>query len=122
MLDCADDGPARGRYWGVLISSALSVVMACALAPFAALIAALPASFAVTLAGVALVSSLQDALEKAFAGPLRFGAVLAFVVAATPFTLAGITSGFWALVAGVLASLVARERGLPFLGLRKQKP
>ena len=122
LLAGPDAGPARGRYWGVLISSALSVVMACALAPFAALIAALPASFAVTLAGVALVSSLQDALEKAFAGPLRFGAVLAFVVAATPFTLGGITSGFWALVAGVLASLVAREPGLPFLGLRRQKP
>src|SRR4029450_12137463 len=32
--------------------------------------------------------------------------------AATPFSLGGITSGFWALVAGVLASLAARERGL----------
>jgi benzoate membrane transport protein len=112
LLAGPEAGPARGRYWGVLISSALTVVMACAVAPFAALIAALPASFAVTLAGVALVSALQDALEKAFAGPLRFGAVLAFVVAATPFSLAGITSGFWALVAGVCASLVARERGL----------
>jgi benzoate membrane transport protein len=122
LLAGPDAGPARGRYWGVLISSALTVVMACALAPFAVLIAALPASFAVTLAGVALVSSLQDALEKAFAGPLRFGAVLAFVVAATPFSLGGITSGFWALVAGILASLVAREPGLPFLGLRRQKP
>jgi benzoate membrane transport protein len=110
LLAGPDAGPARGRYWGVLISSALSVVMACAVAPFAALIAALPASFAVTLAGVALVSSLQDALEKAFAGPLRFGAVLAFVVAATPFSLGGITSGFWALVAGVLASLVRKQK------------
>jgi benzoate membrane transport protein len=110
LLAGPDAGPARGRYWGVLISSALSVVMACAVAPFAALIAALPASFAVTLAGVALVSSLQDALEKAFAGPLRFGAVLAFIVAATPFSLAGVTSGFWALVAGVLASLVRKQK------------
>jgi len=122
LLAGPDAGPARGRYWGVLISSALTVAMACALAPFAALMAALPASFAVTLAGVALVSSLQDALEKAFAGALRFGAVLAFVVAATPFSLGGITSGFWALVAGILASLVARESGLPFWDLRRQKP
>jgi len=111
-----DAGPVRARYWAVVISSALTVVMACAVAPFAALIAALPTSFAVALAGVALVSSLQDALEKAFAGPLRFGAVLAFIVAATPFSIGGITSGFWALVAGALASLVARERGLPASG------
>ena len=48
LLAGPDAGPARGRYWGVLISSALTVAMACALAPFAALIAAVPASFAVT--------------------------------------------------------------------------
>ena len=64
------------------------------------------------LAGVALIASLQDALEKAFGGRLRFGTVVAFVVAATPVNLFGITSAFWALVAGVLASLAAMERGL----------
>ena len=41
----------------------------------------------------------------------RFSALAAFVVAATPFSLGGITSGFWALVAGVLASLAARDKG-----------
>ena len=123
LLAGPDAGPAHARYWGVVISSALTVVMACAVAPFATLIAALPASFAVTLAGVALVSSLQDALEKAFAGRLRFGALLAFVTAATPFSLGGITSGFWALVAGVLASLLAREPGLLAApSIKKQEP
>jgi hypothetical protein len=38
--------------------------------------------------------------------------VVAFVVAATPVSVFGITSAFWALVAGVLASLAAREQGL----------
>jgi benzoate membrane transport protein len=112
LLAGPDAGPPAGRYWGVIISSALSLVMACAAVPCAALIAAVPKSLAVTLAGVALVSALQDALEKAFTGSLRFGALVAFVVAATPFSLGGITSGFWALAAGVLASAAARERGL----------
>ena len=109
ILAAPEAGPAAARYWGVLLSSALVLVMACAVAPCAALIAAVPRSLAVSLAGVALVSALQDALEKAFAGNLRLGALVAFVVAATPFSLGGITSGFWALVAGVLASLAARE-------------
>jgi benzoate membrane transport protein len=112
ILAAPEAGPAAERYWGVLLSSVLVLVMACAVAPCAALIAAVPKSLAVSLAGVALVSALQDALEKAFAGTLRLGALVAFVVAATPFSLGGITSGFWALVAGVLASAAARERGL----------
>jgi len=112
ILAAPDAGPAAARYWGVLLSSMLVLVMACAAVPCAALIAAVPKSFAVSLAGVALVSALQDALERAFAGRLRLGALVAFIVAATPFSLGGITSAFWALVAGVLASAAARERGL----------
>jgi benzoate membrane transport protein len=112
VLAGPDAGPQAARYWGVVLSSALALVMACAAVPCAALIVAVPKSLAVTLAGVALVSALQDALEKAFTGTLRCGALVAFVVAATPFSLGGITSGFWALIAGVAASALARERGL----------
>jgi benzoate membrane transport protein len=115
ILAAPDAGPAAARYWGVLVSSVLVLVMACAAVPCAALIAAVPKSLAVSLAGVALVSALQDALEKAFSGKLRLGALIAFIVAATPFSLGGITGSFWALIAGVLASAVARERGLPTL-------
>jgi benzoate membrane transport protein len=112
LLAAPSAGPPGARYWGVLISSALVLAMACAAEPLAALVASVPKSFVVSLAGVALIASLQDALEKAFAGTLRFGAVVAFVVAATPVSVFGITSAFWALAAGVLASLAARERGL----------
>jgi len=43
---------------------------------------------------------------------MRFGALVAFVVAATPFSLLGVTSAFWGLVAGVLASLLAERAQL----------
>lgn len=46
---------------------------------------------------------LQDAFEKAFGADLRFGALVAFAVAATPFSIAGITSAFWAVLAGLVA-------------------
>ena len=108
----ADAGPVAGRYWAVLISSGLTLALALAALPFASLLAALPKSFLVALAGVALVSSLQDALEKAFGGAMRFGALIAFVVAATPFSVLGVTSAFWGLVAGVLASLLAERAQL----------
>jgi benzoate membrane transport protein len=112
ILAAPGAGAPEGRYAAVAVSSALTLVLAVAALPLASLLAALPASFVVALAGVALVSSLQDALEKAFGGAMRFGALVAFVVAATPFSLLGITSAFWGLVAGVLASLVAERAQL----------
>ncbi len=74
------------------------------------LIAVLPRSFVVTLAGLAILASLQSALETAFGGKLRFGALAALAVAATPFAVFGITSAFWAILAGIAASFMA-ERG-----------
>ena len=41
---------------------------------------------------------------------MQFGALVAFVVAMTPFSIFGITSAFWAIVAGLSASLLV-ERG-----------
>jgi predicted benzoate:H+ symporter BenE len=41
---------------------------------------------------------------------LRFGALVAFAVAATPVSFAGITSAFWAVAAGIVASLLAERK------------
>ncbi len=65
-----------------------------------------------TLAGLALLPSLQNAFEKAFEGKLRFGAVIAIVVAASTFALLGIGSAVWALLIAVAASLVAEREDL----------
>ncbi len=40
---------------------------------------------------------------------MRFGALIAFAVAITPFSVAGITSAFWAIIAGVLVSLLTER-------------
>ena len=72
----------------------------------------LPKTYVFAIAGLAIVGSLQDALEKAFGGKLRFGALTAFAVSMTPFAIFGITSAFWALLAGLAASLLAERRDL----------
>ena len=64
------------------------------------------------LAGLAILSALQDAFEKAFGGTLRFGALIALGVAVTPFSVAGITSSFWAIVAGLACSLLVERKDL----------
>ena len=78
----------------------------------AALVSILPRGFIVVLAGVAILSSFQDALEKAFGGQMRFGALVAFAVAATPFSILGITSAFWAILAGLAGTLLAERKEL----------
>jgi benzoate membrane transport protein len=112
ILAAPDAGPQSGRYWANLVAASLTILLAVTAAPVMSLIGVLPRSYIFALAGLAVLSSLQDALEKAFGGTLRFAALIAFGVAATPFTLAGITSAFWAIVAGLVAALCAERSEL----------
>jgi benzoate membrane transport protein len=112
ILASPDAGPVSGRYWAAVISASLTIVMALAATPVASLLNVLPKTYIFALAGLAIVSSLQDALEKSFAGKMRFGALVAFVVATTPFAVLGITSAFWAIIAGLIASLLAERKQL----------
>ena len=86
--------------------------MALAATPVASLLHVLPKSYIFALAGLAILASLQDAMTKSFEGKMQFGALIAFVVATTPFALFGITSAFWAIVAGLLASLIVERAQL----------
>ena len=112
ILASPDSGDITGRYWAAIISAALTIVMALAATPVASLLNVLPKTYIFALAGLAILSSLQDALEKSFSGKMRFGALVGFVVAATPFAVLGITSAFWAIIAGVLASALVERRQL----------
>jgi benzoate membrane transport protein len=105
-------GPLEGRYRAALASAVLTLVLALCASPVAALVDVLPKSYFVALAGVGVLPALQDAMEKAFAGHMRFGALVGFAVTATPFALFGITSAFWALIAGLAASAIAERREL----------
>jgi benzoate membrane transport protein len=112
ILASPDSGAVSGRYWAAVISGVLTIAMALAATPVASLLNVLPKTYIFALAGLAIVSSLQDALEKAFMGQMRFGALVAFAVATTPFAVVGITSAFWAIIAGLLASLLAEPKQL----------
>jgi benzoate membrane transport protein len=112
ILAGPEAGPIQGRYWAALISAGLTLLIAVAAAPVVAVLGMLPPAFIVTLAGLAILPSLQNALEKAFEAKLRFGAVVAFVVSTTSVSFLGISAGFWALLAAVLASWLAEPAEL----------
>jgi benzoate membrane transport protein len=112
ILGSPDAGPLEGRYWANLIASTLTLLIAFGAGLVIVLLDLLPASYVFALAGLAIFSSLQGAFAQAFSTNLRFGALTAFVVAATPFAVFGITSAFWAVLIGVGASLIAERREL----------
>ncbi len=95
-----------------MIAGILSISVALRAGTLTSLLAVLPRTFVVTLAGLAILSALQSAFETAFGGKLRFSALSALAVAATPFAVFGITSAFWALLAGIAASLMAERKEL----------
>jgi benzoate membrane transport protein len=107
-----DAGPHSGRYWANLIGASLTILLAIAATPVMSLIGVLPPAYVIALAGLAVLSALQDAFEKAFGSTLRFSALVAFGVAATPFSIAGITSAFWAIVAGLVVALLVERSEL----------
>jgi len=112
ILAAPDAGPPSGRYWANLIAASLTIALALAAAPVMSLIAVLPKAYVFALAGLAILSALQDAFEKAFGGTLRFGALVALGVAATPFSVAGITSSFWAIIAGIGCAMLVERKAL----------
>jgi benzoate membrane transport protein len=99
-------GPMHSRYWASLLVAGAMVVIALAASPVTSLMGILPHSYVITLAGLAILPSFQDAMERAFGGTLRFASLVAFLVAATQFSILGITSAFWALIVGILVALV----------------
>ncbi|MGH7773843.1 MAG: benzoate/H(+) symporter BenE family transporter [Candidatus Binatia bacterium] len=109
ILGAPDAGPLSGRYLGTLFAATLTFTLALAAGPVSSFLAILPKEYVLALAGLAILSSLQEAFEKAFGGQLRFGALVAFAVAATPFSFVGITSAFWAILAGFAVSLLAEK-------------
>jgi benzoate membrane transport protein len=112
MLASPEVGPAERRYLAVVVSAFLTLALAFAALPLALALGALPKGYVVALAGVAILAALQDALERSFGGEMKFGALVALAVAATPFTVLGIGSAFWALLCGLAASAAAERAQL----------
>jgi benzoate membrane transport protein len=112
MLASPEAGPAAQRYQAVVVSAVLTLALAFAAFPLALVLGALPKGYIVALAGVAILAALQDALERSFGGDMKFGALVALAVAATPFTVLGIGSAFWALLCGLAASAAAERAQL----------
>lgn len=101
-------GPDLKRRWIASQSAGVTyAVLGAGSAALAALVAVAPTGVIATVAGLALLGTLADALEGSVSQRRgREAAVVTFLVAASGITALGIGSAFWALVAGLVVHAV----------------
>lgn len=103
-------GPDPARRWVAGVACGVTYVV---LAPLSVLLTALaeaaPAGLVGTVAGVALIGTFASSASTAFAeSSTREAAGVTFLVAASGFTVLGVSPAFWALVLGALVLVVTR--------------
>ncbi len=73
-----------------------------------------PAEFSAVLAGLAMFDVFGSAFKGAFNGQFKSGAVVAFFVAVTNVSILNIGAPFWAIILGVVTSLVVERTDFKF--------
>jgi benzoate membrane transport protein len=112
LLAGEDAGPPDKRYVGAVIAGIGCIAIALAATTAIAMLDVLPPSLIASMAGLAILRLLMDVLEKTLASDLRTGGFFALVIAASPLTLLGIGSAFWALAGGYLVSSIVERPAL----------
>ncbi len=110
----AGEGAGRRdqRYMAGVVASVGAIAIGICAAPAAAFVLALPPAFLASLVGLILLAVIMDALHRAIVSDVPFGAFIAFAVATSDLTIAGMGATFWALLAGVMAVEVFDRRTL----------
>jgi benzoate membrane transport protein len=99
-------GPAEKRYAANLVASIVALGIACSATTATGLLGLVPAALVATLAGLALLSALTNALHKTVVSDQPLSGLLALAMAGSGIGWLGIGSAFWALVGGLLVALL----------------
>lgn len=103
-------GPDRDRRWIASVTAGVvTIVIGVGAAAFAVLVELSPEGVIVAVAGLALVGTFAASLKTALENPADLlPAVVTFAVVASGITIAGVSSAFWAVVAGLVVRGVLR--------------
>lgn len=106
----AHEDPRR-RYTAAMIAGLLYIALGLAGGAVVGLLLAFPHELVAAIAGLALLGTIASALVAAFREEAhRDAAVLTFLVTLSGVSASGIGSAFWGVVAGLIATLLARLR------------
>lgn len=107
-----DAGPDTGkRYTASVINGICFSLCGLLMGYILAFVNLIPGSLVNVISGLAMIGVLMGAFQDAFrSGLCRYGAFMALAIGASGITLFSIGSAFWALVGGVVVSLIAERR------------
>ena len=104
-------GGSHDRHWLAAVILGGMAILFGIFAPLVTnLLIATPTAFLSTLAGLALLRTLQGAFQTSFGPTFPLGGLIAFLVTLAGLPIFNIGAPFWGLVFGVIASLLM-ERG-----------
>jgi benzoate membrane transport protein len=108
-------GPTAGerslRFRAILLPVVVGLAIAVVAGTAADLAVLFPPALLLAIAGLALLPAMIAALKELTAGPLVLGPVIAFAIALSDMTVAGLGPFFWSLVLGTLVSLLFEREG-----------
>ncbi|GIO19550.1 benzoate transporter [Oceanobacillus oncorhynchi subsp. incaldanensis] len=110
---CASEesGDKEGRYASVLINGILFGAFGLVAGVAVSFVVALPSVLVATVAGLAMVGVLVTSLQTAFTGKkFQIGAFFSLIIAMSGISFFGVSSPFWALIGGVLVSLILESK------------
>ena len=105
-------GAKEDRWLASVVSSAIFMIVGVLAVTVTALSFSLPRGLVTTVAGLAIVGALLDALRIVFTSKLAYSSFFAFLIAFTPFAPLGLESAFWSLVAGMALAYVFERAAL----------
>ena len=99
------------RYWAAATYGLVYIPLSLAAGAVALFFEALPATFVAVLAGLALIGPIMGGLTTAMAtAEKREAALITLLATASGFSVWGIGSAFWGLIAGLVANVVLTAR------------
>lgn len=108
-------GPETGapslRYRAVYLPACAGLLIAFFAMTATEIAVLIPSILLLTMAGLALIGALVNALREIAKGPLVLGPVFAFAIALSEMTVFGLGPFFWSLVLGALISLLLERDG-----------
>ncbi len=111
---CASDAAGKdtaGRYAATVVNGVLFAGFGLIASVAVTFIESVPKPLIGVVAGLAMIGVLTQAFEQAFSkGKFKTGAFFALVIAMSGISIAKISAPFWALIVGVIVSLIIEPK------------
>ncbi|QHA93086.1 benzoate/H(+) symporter BenE family transporter [Bacillus sp. N1-1] len=101
----------KGRYASVVVNGVLFVAFGLLAGVAVPFVTAMPSVLIGTVAGLAMIGVLLSSLQSAFSNPrFQIGSFFALVIGMSGVSFFNISSPFWAILGGVLVSLIIEKK------------